>query len=220
MLAKAALFAGFCWCCARGLRGDGRGPGREGRRAALGLLTLALLGGAFLSVAAAFWQFGLACCQRHDATRQCLQVLALLALAALATAARPAVTRSAVARDDGRGGAAWRLWDAAGGPACLLLAAGLAMAHRGPLEARLPSLVHDWRQYGAFTRARAAEWRSGRSPGAAMRFPLPPQGLVVGETDWPAGTYAAPAAGGTGTPWYAIGILLFFGKGEITVVPP
>ena len=47
-----------------------------------------------------------------------------------------------------------------------------------------------------------------------MVFREPPQGLVVGETDWPVGTFALTPT----PPWYMQGILLFYGKQQVSVV--
>ncbi len=195
LAAKLALFAGLRWCCAAGLPQRARGPEAW-------MLAAALLAAAFLSVAAALWQFGIVCCQRHDTVRQCLDVLALLALAAFAAPARPS-PRAALA-----------------GPACLLLAAAIALAHPGPQGARIPALLVDWRNHAAMMRARRAAWTSGHTPGPDMLFPLPPRGLVVGELDWPAGSYALAAGPGPGMTWYLQGILMFFGKQRLVVVAP
>ncbi len=198
---KLALFLGLRVLCRAGLAGSNT------PRAHLWALAAALLAASFLSIAAALWQFGLVCCQRHDSFRQCLDVLVLLLLAALA--ARPGRAQSAgvaVRADAGD--------DVAAGSAWLLLAVGLALAHRGPLQRRLPSLWADYRHLPALLAARNLTWASGASPGPAMVFREPPQGFVVGETDWPVGTFALVPT----PPWYMQGILLFYGKREVSVV--
>ncbi len=199
---KLALFLGLRALCRAGLAGSAT------PRAHLWALAAALLAASFLSIAAALWQFGLVCCQRHDSFRQCLDVLVLLLLAALA-AARPGGAQSAgvAVRADAGG-------DVAAGSAWLLLAVGLALAHRGPLQRRLPSLWADYRHLPALLAARNLTWASGASAGPAMVFREPPQGLVVGETDWPVGTFALVPM----PPWYMQGILLFYGKREVSVV--
>ncbi|MGI4976690.1 MAG: hypothetical protein ACRYG6_07085, partial [Janthinobacterium lividum] len=174
-------------------------------------LAASLLAASFLSIAAALWQFGLVCCQRHDSFRQCLDVLVLLLFAALA--ARGAGGRgvagpvAAVPRTDGGR-------DVAAGSAWLLVALGLVLAHRGPLERRLPSLWADYLHLPSLLAARNRTWASGASPGPGMVFVEPPQGLVVGETDWPEGTFSLTPT----PPWYMLGILLFYGKQQVSVV--
>ena len=51
-----------------------------------------------------------------------------------------------------------------------------------------------------------------------MVFHGPPQGLVVGETDWPVGTFSLTPT----PPCYMQGLLLFYGKQTVEVVraPP
>ncbi|MGI4977233.1 MAG: hypothetical protein ACRYG6_09850, partial [Janthinobacterium lividum] len=69
---KLALFLGLRALCRAGLAGSAT------PRAQLWALAASLLAASFLSIAAALWQFGLVCCQRHDSFRQCLDVLVLL----------------------------------------------------------------------------------------------------------------------------------------------
>ncbi len=200
---RLALFLAFRALCRAGLAGS------PTPRAHLWALVVALLAASFLSIAAALWQFGLVCCQRHDSFRQCLDVLVLLLLAALAARVRPAGQperhRAARLRDPRR--------DVAAGSAWLLLALALALSHRGPLMRRLPSLWADYRHLPALLAARNLTWASADTPGPDMVFHGPPQGFVVGETDWPEGTFAlAPTP-----PWYMQGILLFYGKQRVTV---
>jgi len=62
--------------------------------------------------------------------------------------------------------------------------------------------------------ARNRTWASADTPGPDMVFHGPPQGFVVGETDWPAGTFTQIPT----PPWFMQGILLFYGKQRVTVV--
>ena len=206
---KLALFLAFRALCRAGLDGSAT------PRAHLWVLVAALLAASFLSIAAALWQFGLVCCQRHDSFRQCLDVLVLLLFAALAARARldgrPARHRSARPRDPRR--------DVVAGSAWLLLALGLALSHRGPLMRRLPSLWADYRHLPALLAARNRTWASADAPGPDMVFHGPPQGFVVGETDWPAGTFTlTPTTLAPTPPWFMQGILLFYDKQRVTVV--
>ncbi|MGI3778379.1 MAG: hypothetical protein ACRYGC_13900 [Janthinobacterium lividum] len=194
---KLALFLGLRALCRAGLAGS------PTPRAHLWALAASLLAASFLSIAAALWQFGLVCCQRHDSFRQCLDVLTLLLLAALAARG---VRGGETPVGSGR--------DVAAGSAWLLVALALVLSHRGPLERRLPSLWTDYLHLPSLLAARNRTWASGASPGPEMVFVEPPQGLVVGETDWPEGTFSRTPA----PPWYMLGILLFYGKQQVSVV--
>jgi hypothetical protein len=199
---KLALFLALRALCRAGLAGSATPC------AHLWALAAALLAASFLSIAAALWQFGLVCCQRHDSFRQCLDVLVLLLLAALAArASRRRVARSTARLPDPRR-------DVTIGSAWLLLALALALSHRGPLMRRLPSLQADYRHLPALVAARNRTWASADTPGPDMVFHGPPQGFVVGETDWPAGTFTQIPT----PPWFMQGILLFYGKQRVTVV--
>ena len=197
---KLALFLGLRALCRAGLAGSAT------PRAHLWALAAALLAASFLSIAAALWQFGLVCCQRHDSFRQCLDVLVLLLLAALAARGAGRGVPVAARADAGR--------DLVAGSAWVLAALVLVLAHRGPLRERLPSLWADYRDLPALLAARGQTWASGDSAGPAMVFREPPQGFVVGETDWPLGTFSLVPT----PPWYMQGILLFYGKQEVSVV--
>ncbi len=205
---KLALFLGLRALCRAGLAGS------PTPRAHLWALAVALLAASFLSIAAALWQFGLVCCQRHDSFRQCLDVLVLLLLAALA--ARGTRGGRTVRDAAAAGGGASRAdggREVAGGSAWLLVALALVLSHRGPLERRLPSLWADYRDLPALLAARNRTWASGASTGPGMVFVEAPQGLVVGETDWPEGTFSRTPA----PPWYMLGILLFYDKQQVSV---
>ena len=201
---KLALFLAFRVLCRAGLAGS------LTPRTHLWALVAALLAASFLSIAAALWQFGLVCCQRHDSFRQCLDVLVLLLLAALAARPRqsgqPGPRLAACPPDPRR--------DVVAGSAWLLLALVLVLSHRGPLMRRLPSLWADYRHLPALLAARNRTWASADAPGPDMVFHGPPQGFVVGETDWPAGTFTLTPT----PPWYMQGILLFYGKQSVAVM--
>lgn len=213
---KLALFLGLRALCRLGLAGS------PTPRAHLWCLVAGLLAASFLSIAAAFWQFGLVCCQRHDSFRQCLDVLVLLLLAALAARPRqprypghasPGSTHPVRAGPHADAPAPGALHAAtqrrlAAGSAWLLLAAGLSLSHRGPLMRRLPALRADYRHVPAMLAARNETWSSGLAPGSGMVFREPPQGFVVGETDWPTGAFSLDRD----PPWFMKGILLYYAK--------
>ncbi len=199
---KIALFLGLRALCQVGLAGSSTPP------AHLCCLVAALLAASYLSIAAALWQFGLVCCQRHDSFRQCLDVLVILLLAALSTR----TPNSALARSTMPGGSHARsrpgMRPLAAGSAWLLLAVALSLLHRGPLMHRLPALWADYLKMPEMLASRGHTWSSGLAPGTDMVFHEPPQGFVVGETDWPTGVFSLDQ----NPPWFMKGLLLYFAK--------
>ena len=165
----------------------------------LAALALAGLGAGFVSLLGAFYQFGLACCQRHQTLRECLSILAIVALARIASIALgPSKSRWA------RGRARQRL------PAVLLTVAALAVV--------LPNAGRLARSYAVFVpsvEARAANWKAGRSASRAMVLEQPPIGPVTGGAQWPLGTFVQNSE----TPAYMRMIMDYFGKDEVTVRP-
>ena len=109
------------------------------------ILALALLATAMLTMAAAFYNFGAPCCERHDTLRQNYILIALGSLATLLAARWPS-----------------RHFKYAG--PILLLALAI------PLIAILPRLVAEYRDYAAIVQARDDTWRSGQSVGPDMKF--------------------------------------------------
>jgi len=167
-------------------------PAPPALRARLRLIAFAgcLAIAAGLTAYASLLQFGTSCCERHDSLRQGWLVLALAALAGAWRPARPILLR--------------RLAPAALALACLLGAAP-----------RLLPLRHDLRVLPAILRAESRNWRSGRGAGPAMTYRLPPPALVAGRVNLQPGTYGQDAR----PPWQAHGIMLFFGKRSLTVLP-
>jgi hypothetical protein len=107
------------------------------------ILAIALLATAALTMAAALFNFGTLCCERHDTLRQNYVLIALGSLATLLAARWPS-----------------RHYRFAG--PTLLLALVI------PLLAVSPRLVAEYRDYGAIVQARDATWRSGRATGPDM----------------------------------------------------
>ncbi|TDH60702.1 hypothetical protein E2C06_20830 [Dankookia rubra] len=181
---KLALLAGF-WTLLPA-------PATRSARLSALLAALALLGTALVSVAMAHRQFGLLCCERHEALRQGMFAVALLCLAA----ALPAPSRAAeLAR---------RL-----GP--LLAAIGLGTA----LWLRLPALRADFALIDPAVRTRAANWASGRAADDAMDYRNEPVARLAGGWGLVPGPHLRPDHGGAlpaGLHWHAFAILLFFDK--------
>ena len=167
-------------------------PAGQPRRA-LTAFAAALGAAAAASIAAGYFQFGTSCCQRHDSLRQDWLVLALAALAVASTRWPP-------------GSRTQRL-----GPATLTLACLLGLAPR------LPALLSDYRLMPAITATLRANWQAGRDPRTgAMIFQLPPKAALARGLGIPPGRYREPAA----ADWTAHGIMDFFGKRRIAILPP
>jgi hypothetical protein len=163
------------------------GSRRDNRLGAM--WTLALLLGAFASVAAAYHQFGTLCCERHATLRQGMILLALLTLAGLLGSAL--VMQRAVLL------------------AVLLLT--LLVVRAGPLYS-------DWQLRDQVFAARQRTWDSGAGPGDAMTLFLAPAGRILNEDALPPGQYHRTSdVPVEGAPWYAWGIMALFGKHTLTI---
>lgn len=160
---------------------------------ALPVFAGALVLAASAVIAAGLFQFGTICCERHDTLRQGWMILALAALAVWSTRWPP---RPQLARF---------------GPLALILACLLGLAPRIGL------MIRDFHSLHAIVAGNAANWREGRDPGSqAMTFRLPPVAALAGAVGIPVGQYTEPAQ----TSWTAHGIMNFFGKHRITILPP
>lgn len=174
-------------------------PARLSRGGQLTLLALllSLVATCWVSIAATYYQFGVLCCERHDALRQSLLVLAELALAGLA--AGLATQR--------RPPSAWRGLAA---PALL----GAALLWLG--VPRLPDLLAAYRYQALDKRVVRDNWRSGLSPGEGMRFTLlPTLPLVGGDGASAAGRFTLQAQ----PPWFAEAVLKYFRKSKGEFIP-
>ncbi|WP_458070445.1 hypothetical protein [Rhodanobacter sp. BL-MT-08] len=154
------------------------------------ILIAASLLTATLTMAAALYNFGSACCERHATMRQEYVFIAIAALATYAAARWPS-----------RKG-----WHAETLLTCSLLI---------PLTAALPKLKTEYSGY-LETRAAVAEtWLSGQSAGPDMRIlqtmPRPITGGIYIEP----GSYRAGEKSTSDVPW----MLSFFGKQSATVEP-
>jgi hypothetical protein len=161
---------------------------------------LALAGGiaasAFGSMAGAYYQFGLLCCERQHTFRQGLLVVLIVVLARLATLPRP------------RAGLLAQL----GGPLCLVAATAVGLA------TRLPGLLNDYRLLPTDLRVAEQNWAALRAPGPEMVFRLPVRGMVIEGLIWQPGHYTIDW-----TRAYPVAAALtYFGKtsGDVVATPP
>ena len=165
----------------------------EGSGAGTGALwACALMVAVFLSQAIAFHEFGTQCCERHVTQRQTMVLLALLSLTGL----RMPYT------------AHWRK----------LRPVGLAVILAGLLFMRATPLQADWHNQPRVLAARQRSWDSGRSPGDAMTLLTAPSGEIANADALPQGHFhACDASPNCAVPWYALGIMNFFGKRDLSI---
>jgi len=157
-------------------------------------LIAAFLVGVFGSVASAYLEFGFLCCQRHEAARQCLVILALLAAGA-ALPAWPAPQR----------------WRNAGltGLACLMAAITIMSVWR------LPNLLYAYAHATASHAHLARLWTTGLSNGDGPAIMQQSDGLLVHAWNFPIGDHL------TAPPKSDIfEAMHFFRKHELIVLKP
>lgn len=159
-------------------------------------LAVALPATVGLIVFASYYQYGAWGFERHRTFCQCLDVIWLLVLARTAAQRRLAPSRL---------------------PAFGAVGLMAAMAIAGAV--RLPAIIHDTALIPEIREARDMTWHSGHDAASAtLRFTLPPGGRVLEPSVWQSGhfTLQPPTPG---MPWYVPGVLAFFGKKAIDIVP-
>lgn len=191
LLAKVLLFLG----AVRLFRGDaGQTSGSPRQLLKLIAWLIALLGGSLFSLLAAFYQFGLVCCERHQTTRECLVILAIIVAAKLIALLRP--NKSLIKRDRS---------------AVLLLVAATILAAGGNAAA----LLNDYKNYSLAWNARNTTWLEGTSNKSSMVFKQPPILRVVGGQEWPVGQYDRASE-----PVLTIRVIMdYFGKTHLDMRP-
>jgi hypothetical protein len=166
-------------------------------------LVIAAIATFFATIAAAFYQYGMDCCQHHATTRQDLIFIALVAAAGVPVA----FGYGALRKNWLRGGAAL---------VCLVLAVTI------PMFKAAPQLAADYMDYHTIRSARVGNWRSGLSPAASMVFVVPAQGQVVGGLSGLNGTYKHDGTSPVPleSPLFVqLGMLQFFNKQSVTFIP-
>lgn len=160
----------------------------------LAILSLACIATTLLTIAAAYYQFGILCCERHDTLRQCLIYIAIASAAcSIGIGVRPAQNAMRTALS-----------------ICLLAAAvaiNLAMS--------VPSLRNDYARYDTLRDIKVVNWYRGESPSPSMEFDQIVPGQIVGGVLVKEKRYTLndPETG-----WWIEGILKFFHKTEVTFV--
>jgi hypothetical protein len=189
LVIQGLMFLGLV-CCMRRERVGGYGFKR------LGALAVALCATIYLSTAAAYYQFGENCCERHDTFRSCLVILLGVTLAGLAAGSRWT-----------QGLRGWRT--ATAGP--VLIAVSVVIL----FVARIPALASDYRTFGEMTGIRVQNWEMGTDPArSSMTFLLFSSSCVGPKQGWATGEYARSDH----PPWYIDAILEFFGKDSVRIV--
>ncbi len=153
------------------------------------VLAIALLASATLTLAASLYNFGSACCERHDALRQGYVFIALASLAAYLASRWPARRT------------AWA-------PGALLVALALALSSAQNM------LRHDYAHYAEILRSRQANWQFGMASGSVLQVETA-RSHIAGEPLIAPGDYPANASAPTELRW----MLQFFDKSSAVVTP-
>jgi hypothetical protein len=165
-------------------------------RARVVLVLAALAGTALLSIAGAFYQFGVLCCERHESYRQALYLLMVAASAGLVPRGVP-----------------WRVaWRQE-----VLGAALLTFAVAVAVPPRVSALLAEYRDAPAQSKAEKALFASGNNNATdTLTMILAPPGPLFQAYHIQPGEYSmAPT-----TPWYVQGPMLFFGKTHLVARAP
>ena len=190
---RLAFALGLRWCWASWTRSGRPDPALPDFTAALPAFAMALAAGGAATISASYLQTGTLCCERHESLRRDWIILAVAALAIWSTRRWP--PRPHLAR-----------W----GAAVMLLACLLG------LVPRLDAFVGDFRLMHTIAAINRGNWGRGRDPHSqAMVLRLPPRAAIAGPVMLPAGSYKEPAEAA----WYAHGIMDFFGKQSIIILP-
>lgn len=146
---------------------------------------------AVLTIAAALYNFGSVCCERHATVRQEYVFIALGSLATYLAARWPSHRH--------RHAGIWLL--------CSLLI---------PLAASLPKLQREYLDYSETRQAGMMTWQSGRSVGPVMHMTQTMPGPITGGLYIEPGIYGRAAKSHSDAPW----MLIFFNKQSVVVEPP
>lgn len=179
------LFLAGTWLVLR------RTPGHVMNLRVVLALAFACFAAMFISIAAAYYQFGVLCCDRHETWRQALCWVGLLLCAAAAAHRLPS---NPMGIDVG----------------LLLVAAAVAWS----VSLRVPAVLADWRGMAARVAVNEANWEAGRQNADDMVFRTLPPGKVVGGLALPEGRFRA----GEG-PDSVPALVAFFGKRQVNFVP-
>lgn len=160
----------------------------------LAVLSLSCFLTAFMTLGAAFYQFGVACCERHDTMRQCFIFIGLASAGAALAAAKKSDTEADRLRT----------------PYVFLLLVAVLV----PAVLAAPDIASDYGNYRRILDARVVNWNAGMAAGDSMVYVQVPAGKIVGGASVPDGTYTSAGD----NPGLAKWIIHFFKKDKVTFV--
>jgi len=155
----------------------------------LTILSAACLATTLLIIAAAFYQFGTMCCERHDTLRQCLIYIAIVSAACAVGLNLRHVPRITLSLG------------------MLFIAVGINVAMS------IKALRYDYAHLDVFRDVKVANWNQGNAQGTTMVFEQAAPGQVVGGVLIGEKTYTAQDSD---MGWWIDGVMRFFRKKEIT----
>jgi hypothetical protein len=158
-------------------------------------IAIACMATSFMTIAAAFYQFGMICCERHYTMRECLIFVSLVAASGSIAAFRADVKRS-------------DRWQAAA-LVCLTIATAI------PAYDAIPKLASDYMSSESIKGVRIKNWLAGTEQGISMVYLDQPPGEIVGGMSGLTGTYRMSPDLPEGTR----GFMRFFNKESITFAP-
>lgn len=162
-----------------------------------GLFALACISTVFLTLAAAYYQFGLVCCQRHGTFRQVLVFISLMAVAGYVAFKRSSCQANQSQQPVHAG---------------VVVALMLAVAIPGSLS--VGDVLADYRDFAHRLNVAATNWKSGVADTATASYVTLPQGRIVGGLILPEGAiYEGSRASGS-----ASSVVKFYRKSIMTFV--
>ncbi|WP_454757011.1 hypothetical protein [Cupriavidus campinensis] len=156
------------------------------------LFGLACLTTVLLTIAAAYYEFGLVCCERHETFRQSVIFLGLSSIAAF-------LASIPVRRNSAAYGAPWYV-------ACLAIAVAI------PAYTSAPAVINDYRDYADHFRVKNTNWAVGMAPGESMVFLQMERGQIIGGVPQPDATHTMTSNSG----WWVEAIMTYFKKQSVT----
>ncbi|NYE30201.1 hypothetical protein HDE78_003169 [Rhodanobacter sp. K2T2] len=155
------------------------------------ILAIAAIATAVLTLAAALYNFGSPCCERHATMRQEYVFITIGSIASYMAARWPIRGRR---------------------HAGILLVCSMLI----PLAVAIPKLKTEYLGYAETWRADNQTWRSGRSAGSSMQIEQAVPGPISGGLVITPGTYQSGSSARNDVPW----MLVFFGKQSAIVSAP
>lgn len=161
----------------------------------LALLSLACFATVFLTIAAAFYQFGIVCCERHGTFRQLLILLGLISFSAFAA-----------------GWAKFSATDSARAPATTKSIMFLVASVLIPASISAPWIALEYRHYSTYLEVSVQNWNAGIAPGDRLVYRLLPPGKIIGSISIPDGNYTLT----DDSKWIIHSMISYFHKKSIT----